>query len=395
MPIFSTFLSVFQSLISALSAPLWLWVAHPIWKARAPKRSPWVISGHRGRAYLDNAAALEATARAEGQSIIWIANAPLDAELAGTGVRTLRRHSWAARRAISRAPVLVYSHGEDDLDLFLIMLRGRTAPRFYLNHCMNLLKAGGVLEPGWQEQSTLRRLIRQWLLTDCDHLLAASEVEKKNFARSYPKQADKIVLGGGAHLDGWERALRQPPQKRIYWFPTFRDSALGQTKLREAMGEVLGSERLRAWLVEHDFEFFVGVHINADFQSPQDIHAPFHLAARGNLVSDIAESQLLISDYSGIVFDYLLSERPQILFAVDREEYLRHRCLYVDYDALDFALHITEAEKLVDAIVDEHWRAPELNEAATRWRGETLPSRERDFALATLNTIRRLSSSTN
>ena len=389
----STISRVLQRTMSAIGTPLWLGVAHSVWRRGTEGDGTWVISGHRGRAYLDNSAALEEFARASGQSITWIANAPLDAELAERGVRTLRRNSWAARRAISRASALIYSHGEDDLDLFMILLRGRSAPRFYLNHSNNFLKAGGVLEPDWEEQWWLRRLFRGWLLTDCDHLLASSKKEKENFARSYPNLADKIVMGGGAHLDSWERALRGTPRRRIYWFPTFRDSATGAAMLRQAVRDVVTSERLSAWLEANDYEFFVGAHINSQSDIADAIRPPFHVAPRADLVRDISQSEIFISDYSGIIFDFLLSERPQILFAFDRDDYLKRRCLYVDYPELDFAFHAEDSQALIDAIVEERWRDDGLREAAARWRQETLPSRGQDFAGETLQTIDRILSS--
>src|SRR5690606_10153017 len=138
----------------------------------------WVIGGHRGRLYADNSSEVERAARAQKRHIVWIANSPLAESLRAHGVVALPRHSWAARRAISTAQVLIYSHGEDDLDLLMLLLRGRSALRVYLGHSLSLLKAGGVLDPIMARGGQILGSARRFLMTDCEVILAASEAER-------------------------------------------------------------------------------------------------------------------------------------------------------------------------------------------------------------------------
>lgn len=59
-------------------------------------------------------------------------------------------------------------------------------------------------------------------------------------------------------------------------------------------------------------------------------------------------TDLLITDYSSIMFDYAVSGKKIILFTYDREEYLKDRGMYVDLDTFEFPQADT-----VDALVEK------------------------------------------
>lgn len=60
-------------------------------------------------------------------------------------------------------------------------------------------------------------------------------------------------------------------------------------------------------------------------------------------------SDLLITDYSSIMFDYAVSKKPIILFTYDREEYLADRGMYLDLNSLEFP-KADNVEELIEAI---------------------------------------------
>lgn len=74
----------------------------------------------------------------------------------------------------------------------------------------------------------------------------------------------------------------------------------------------------------------------------------------GNLHDDMAEyllcADVLISDYSGSIFDYALTGKPCFLLAPDREHYEKsERGFYLDYDKLPFPM-AANSEELNDKI---------------------------------------------
>lgn len=372
---------------SIVWSPLWILVLHPWWRWRE-RSTTWVIGGHRGRLYADNASEVERAARETGERTLFIANAPLLSLLRQRGVPAVRRHSWAARRAISTARVLIYSHGEDDLDLMASLVRGRSCLRVYLNHSLNFLKAGGVTDPHWNRGGFVARALRRWLLTDSDVILAASPAEIDTLRAAYPKRS--VRLGGGAHLEAWRREATHPPVRRLYWFPTFRDTRAANQRLAEVISEVTSSDALRAWLIEHHYELFIGTHVNLAQRGLPQLSPPFFARSPRDLVSDVAASEVLVSDYSGIIFDYLLLERPQVHFAFDRDDYLKRRALFTGPEDMPFALHVDTLEGLVDTITSEAFRDERLLEAARKARAHYLPNESGDFAKASVRAIEEL-----
>lgn len=74
----------------------------------------------------------------------------------------------------------------------------------------------------------------------------------------------------------------------------------------------------------------------------------------------MAQSDLLITDYSSIYLDYLLLDRPMVFFAYDLEHYVsRDRPLYFPYDSMTPGARCstqTELEAVLSAILDEGCR---------------------------------------
>lgn len=369
---------------SILWAPLWLLVLHPIWR-RVSVRERWVIGGHRGRLYADNSSEVERAARTMGIDVVWIANEPLSSTLKERGIDSLARGSWGARRAISTARVLIYSHGEDDLDLLLLLLRRRTAPRVYLGHSLSLLKAGGVLDPPYRRAGALRRLAIRTLMTDSDVILAASDPERQTLVKQYPGRL--VRLGGGAHLQAWVKAARRPQMNRIYWFPTFRDTGRANRRLASMIERVASSERLRSFLTERGAEMYIGTHINLG-PSRLQVQPPFFVRSSRDLVTEVATSQVLVSDYSGVMFDFLLTERPQIFFPFDLKDYLSRRALLTAPEEMRFALRVDSAEQLVDALVSQAYDDEHLRAATKAERLRCLPRGKDNFAEASVHAIR-------
>ena len=383
---------VVEAVTAALSWLLMLVVAPVARWRRAVPETPWVISGHRGRIYEDNAGALHHYIRSQtSQPIIWISGSEaVTASLRAAGHPTLRRGTFAARWAIMCAPVIIYSHGEDDLDAALILLRGRTGLRIYLNHSQNHIKAGEYHTARYASLTGLQKRFYEWRVTDFDYLLASSERERANFALSYPHLADRILLGGGAHCDELLARCTDPPGRSLFYFPTFRDTPLGRTALDRVLRSLVKSERLRDWLLAEGLTLHIGAHINSDDLGVTVEH-PFEIVPVSRIKEGIYDCQAFISDYSGLLADFLSFDRPTIFFPFDREDYLRFRRLYVPYDTLAHGPVVTSADELIELLVSNRWRDPApWAERRQFWRSEIFPTMEPVYAATTYRTIAAL-----
>ncbi len=352
--------------------------------------APWLVGGHRGREREDNGKALHDELLREGRAALWIADRKLEKRLREEGVPVLRRNSLAAKLAILRAPVLAYSHGEDDLDPFLRYRKKGLGLRVLLNHCVQQLKSSGLFS---REARALPPRAREKLRksqVDFDLLPAISPSEKATFELRFGKEAaDRILpFGGGAHLDAFRAMPKAVDGRLIVWFPTWRDTASGRDELREAIEAVAFSEPLRKHLRERGMELAIVRHINSkDAGLASDDLVSFR--SPSEIVPLLGEACCFVSDYSSLIVDWLLLDRPFVLFAPDEERYERERGFFNRPSDLGFGPVARTAGELVDLIVSGKWRdvAP-YAEARLRRKREFFPDpMPESFAKSTVEAI--------
>ena len=329
-------------------------------KCRAEGKCPWVIGGHRGRIYEDNAAAVHGyVAESTDQEIIWIsASKQLTRELEGRGYRVLRRNSWKARLAMIKAPVAIYSHGEDDIDQFFKYFRKQSGLRIHLNHGQNFAKTGYFAVPAAASWSEQKRAEMQKKFADFDYMLAGSEYEKQMFLKAMPYKPESAFIPdcGCAHVDKLIRAAGDKPEGRILWFPTFRDDAEDAEQLNRMEAEVLHSETLRRYLESTGRKFTLVRHINSGTGNFGDIAPCFEVRDIQEIGKLLPTAECLISDYSSLAIDWLIFDRPLVRFAFDIERYTRKRSFYSPLDELVLGKDVKTAEELADFLASDAWK---------------------------------------
>jgi CDP-glycerol glycerophosphotransferase (TagB/SpsB family) len=141
---------------------------------------------------------------------------------------------------------------------------------------------------------------------------------------------DDVLLDDSRHAalkkEVQQKYALDPRRRTLIYAPTFRDSVdfslpFNLHKLREIIGgqwqllfRLHSSIKTRPVLDDELAEFVIDVSAAYDVQ-------PLLLAA-----------DALISDYSSIVFDYALLNRPMIFYAYDLDNYLAMRELYFGYE---------------------------------------------------------------
>ncbi len=125
-------------------------------------------------------------------------------------------------------------------------------------------------------------------------------------------------------------------KKIVVWAPTFRGNA-GDPQL---CGEVE---------IDNAFEQLENCFL------VKKLHPHFENKNPEKVTCDIPSEKLfpvadlLITDYSSIVFDYLIYQKPFVLFAPDLDKYLQNHGCYIPYDSYPATVAKT-SEELVDGI---------------------------------------------
>lgn len=127
-------------------------------------------------------------------------------------------------------------------------------------------------------------------------------------------------------------------KKLILWAPTFR----GNAKTATLVG-LKDIQRLQADLGD-DWKVLIKVHPHLAKEYQVD-NCRFPTEQLYPVVD------LLITDYSSVVFDYILFEKPFLIYATDYDDYIRHRGCYIDLETEVPGGFIREYEQLVKRII--------------------------------------------
>lgn len=164
-------------------------------------------------------------------------------------------------------------------------------------------------------------------------------------ARSFAVSEDKIKVWGQPRNDGLfqkndcreilGQLFPDLPEytKTVLYAPTFRD--YGQVQLFPFKD--FDQEQLEAFLEEKNMLLFIRTHV-----AEQGSAAPYlgkRIRFLGNEQAEDVTGILnifdcLITDYSSIYIDYLLTDKPMIFLPYDRQQYLDGRGMNFDYDGV-------------------------------------------------------------
>ncbi|MGH8867992.1 MAG: bifunctional glycosyltransferase/CDP-glycerol:glycerophosphate glycerophosphotransferase [Actinomycetes bacterium] len=214
------------------------------------------------------------------------------------------------------------------------------------------------------------------LLERCDrwdYLLSSNRFSTEVWERSYPSdyetletgypRTDRLVRADGseyAHLR--ERLGIGPSTKAVLYAPTFRDWRYG---FEPEFDLAQFCDRLG-----HDYVLLVRAHYflraSARLAGLVEQGRVKDVSAYPSIEDLMIASDVLLTDYSSVMFDYAVLDRPVVVYANDWDTYVR--CRGVNFDLMEAAPGVVETteEGLADAFVSGRaW-----GDAATRARQE-------------------------
>lgn len=170
------------------------------------------------------------------------------------------------------------------------------------------------------------------------------------FDEDYVREARERVFSSVPDLNG---------RKIILYAPTFR----GRVKTAYA------PDRLDIGMMKQELgdEYVMLIKQHPHVKERPEVPAgcsDFAMDVTGSLTIDdlICASDICISDYSSLVFEYSLFGRPMIFFAYDLDDYNDWRGFYYDYDDLTPGPVVDTTEAVIDYIagIDEKFDAAEV-----------------------------------
>lgn len=140
-------------------------------------------------------------------------------------------------------------------------------------------------------------------------------------------------------------------KKVIVYLPTYRGKSSGaNNETAEKIQELLGN--LASNLPDNYIIYYKLHPIDSQKISIKDTEGRIRKVPESYELYDfLSATDGLITDYSSVMFDYVLSDKPIYLYTYDRKEYFSDRGTYLDLDELPFP-KFDNTESLIEEIVN-------------------------------------------
>lgn len=225
----------------------------------------------------------------------------------------------------------------------------RLIPFNHENHVYIQTWHGVPLKHLGLDEANLEFLPKNWYQNvKFDVLTCSGEYDRQIFERIFPntKNIQPIGLPRNYELlhheydrDATIKKLGLDPSKPILLYaPTFREyqqTNLGNTYLTNPF-----SQQTEQWLAEHYNVLLRGHYFT---ETPSDTSF-IDVSNYSDLNELMRVSDILVTDYSSIMFDYALLGKPIFLYMYDFKQYLANRGTYTDAKQLGLSYALTEEE---------------------------------------------------
>lgn len=175
-----------------------------------------------------------------------------------------------------------------------------------------------------------------------DYFVSTHEVFSKKLSSAFNLSSDKILVTGyprndllisnneNDYINKLKLKFNYP--NILFYLPTFRDSSLNKDLLFNYNFDL---ESWSDYLIRSNSLLLIKGHNVADLSSYNNLNERIIFVKNKNIpeINSVFDSiDILITDYSGVYFDFLLTDKKIILAPVDLNEYLKYdRELYFDY----------------------------------------------------------------
>ncbi|AWZ03801.1 MULTISPECIES: bifunctional glycosyltransferase family 2 protein/CDP-glycerol:glycerophosphate glycerophosphotransferase [unclassified Streptomyces] len=337
-------------------------VYHEVFSKLPVKKGTVVFESHMGKQYSDSPKAIYEEMVRQGVPFeaIW--------SYAGgkptgfpKGATLVRRWSWPYLRALAQAEYWVDNQG------FPLALTKRPGTTYIQTWHGSALKRMGFHEPRTKAQDRAGQRRFQAAVDRFDHFLIRSEHDARTLAKGFRLRDEVLLRTGYPRNDALVAAHRSeahsgervrgplagefgidPEKKVLLYAPTFRANADGAVEGFEFPFDV---EEFADRLGDR-FTLLVRTHyLNSVTLPPSVAGRVIDVSKHHDITPLLALADGLITDYSSVMFDYAVLDRPMLFFAYDYEKYANDiRGTYFDLKEKAPGPVVATADELLQAL---------------------------------------------
>ncbi len=242
-------------------------------------------------------------------------------------------------------------------------------------HAAGAIKQFGLKDPSNTDRSPKAIQRFKMVYSQFDYVVVGGEKMADIYRESFGIREENILRTGIPRTDFFfdEQALQKTTaalkktypiiqeKKVILYAPTYRENEFNVSSVPldiKKMYQELKDEYILL------LRLHPAVHFDFSNQYPDFIYDVSDYPDTNHL---LAVTDLLISDYSSIPFEFSLLQRPMIFFAYDLEEYGKSRGFWEPYEQLVPGPVVYNSKELVEAIQTNKYNYDQIVKFANEW----------------------------
>lgn len=332
-----------QLLLRVLRRIFWI-----VCKVLPVKRNKVVFQSYYGRGYGDNPKYIADALIEAGEPIdyVWVVNGPGDYKLPAC-FRTVQFRSFRYIYEMSTARVWVDNSRKE------YCMKKRNQYYMQTWHGSLGLKKSENMVPDKLSKKYIQMATRDAeqcdvMISNCDTLTSEyreffwypeGEIIQKGLPRN-----DRLLTYTAADVDRIKSELQIDGKYKLFLYaPTFRADHdlsaydIDYRRCKQVLEKKFGGE----------WKILLRLHPNV-FKLSDNISFDPDVVVNASYYSDMQElymiADMLVTDYSSVIFDFLLLERPSMLYASDIAKYREERDYFFEFSELPFSLCETNDE---------------------------------------------------
>ena len=323
------------------------------------KRGSVVFESHMGLSYSDSPKYIYEALRRHGYQgqVTWsyVENTngfPKDANL-------VLRNSWSYLRALARAEFWVDNQGYPQ------WMAKRPQTTYIQTWHGTALKTMGVNTPQVKAMLTGQRKALAKAVNRFDHFLVRGEYDIRTLVEAFEMRAEPLRVGYPRNdlLLSPERAGLSASLRARFGFPADKTVLLYAPTFRNTSGPFKPDFSFEDFAREFGDThlLLVRAHYLNTVSVPESARGAVQDVSKYPDVTELfLASDALITDFSSVMFDYSLLDRPMVFFAPDKAGYTRDRGTYFDLEAEAPGPYTTDQESFFKAL---HTLTPDTHQA--------------------------------
>lgn len=230
------------------------------------------------------------------------------------------------------------------------------------NYVISKFKRKGVkVLQVWHAAGAIKKfgnvIPREYTIANYDYVLCNGEYWKKPYSEAFGVEENQVIVTGMPRLDCLcdEQFLKKARQELYQRYPELKDKKIILYAPTFRGNIVQGMKKVDMnirWLIKQlgeDYAFLYKMHPLLKTENLSDDRRIYNMN-KENLHSLFSITDVLISDFSSVVFDFSLLNKPIYYYVPDLEEYLGDRGCFLPYQQLMEECMAKNEEQLLELI---------------------------------------------